>query len=51
MNKSTRKEKLKFYPLTIEQINIVNEVKEQINKGQFLSHEKAQLKINQWLNK
>lgn len=51
MNMPTHKAKLKFYPLTDEQISIVNKEKEQINKGQFLSHEEAQLKIKQWLNK
>lgn len=39
------------YVLNDEQINIVNEAKEQINNGQFLTHEEAQKKINQWLNK
>lgn len=42
---------LESYSLSDEQISVVNEAKEQINKGQFLTHEEAQLKINQWLNK
>ena len=44
-------EDIEAYTLTDEQISIVHEAKEQINKGQFLTHEEAQLKINQWLNK
>lgn len=44
-------EDLESYPLTDDQISIVNEAKEQINNGQFLTHEEAQIKINQWLNK
>jgi len=42
---------LESYTLTDEQINVVNEAKEQISKGEFLTHEEAQNKINQWLNK
>ena len=41
----------KSYKLTQEQISVVNEAREQVKKGQFLTHEEAQKKINQWLNK
>jgi hypothetical protein len=44
-------ENLESYTLTDEQISSVNEAKEQISKGYFLTHEEAQIKINQWLNK
>lgn len=44
-------EDLNSYTLTDDQLNIVHEAKEQINKGQFLTHEEAQQKINKWLNK
>lgn len=44
-------EDLKSSILTDEQISIVNEAREQIRNGQFLTHEEAHHKINQWLNK
>lgn len=44
-------EDLEPYKLSDEQITVVNEAREQIKKGQFLTHEEAQKKINQWLNK
>lgn len=44
-------EDLDSYKLTNEQISVVNEAHEQIKKGHFLTHEEAQNKINQWLNK
>jgi len=44
-------ENLESYILTDEQISIINGAREQIKKGQFLTHEEAQNKINQWLNK
>jgi len=44
-------EDLESYILTDEQISIVNEAREQIRNGQFLTHEEAHNKINQWLNK
>lgn len=44
-------EDLKSSILTDEQISIVNEAREQISNGQFLTHEEAHNKINQWLNK
>lgn len=44
-------EELESYKLSDEQINVVNEAREQVKKGQFLTHEEAQKKINQWLNK
>lgn len=39
------------YKLSQEQVSIVNEAREQVKNGQFLTHEEAQKKINQWLNK
>lgn len=44
-------EDLESYKLSQEQISVVNEAREQVKKGQFLTHEEAQNKINQWLNK
>ena len=43
-------EDLESYTLTDDQVSVVNEAKEQINIGQFLTHEEAQIKINKWLN-
>lgn len=39
------------YKLSQEQVSIVNEAREQVKNGQFLTHKEAQKKINQWLNK
>ena len=39
------------YKLSEEQMSVINEAREQIKKGHFLTHEEAQMKINQWLNK
>lgn len=43
-------EELNPYILSDEQINAVNEAREQVKKEQFLTHEEAQKKIEQWLN-
>ena len=44
-------EELEPYKLSDEQINVVNEAREQVRKGQFFTHEEAQKKINQLLSK
>jgi predicted transcriptional regulator len=44
-------EELDVYKLNEEQISAVNEAREQISKGQFLTHGQAKKKIDEWLNK
>jgi hypothetical protein len=44
-------EDLESYKLSQEQVSVVNEARDQVKNGQFLTHEEAQKKINQWLNK
>ncbi len=41
---------LDSYALTDEQMSVENEAQKQINNRQFLTHEEAQNKLNQWLN-
>jgi predicted transcriptional regulator len=42
---------LDVYKLDEEQVSAVNEAREQISNGQFLTHEQAKKKIEEWLNK
>ncbi|MGE5357338.1 MAG: hypothetical protein ACM3PT_13990 [Deltaproteobacteria bacterium] len=39
------------YPLSPEMINAVSEARNQINKGDYLTHEQANAQIEEWLDK
>lgn len=42
---------IEVYKLNAEQINAVNEAREQIKKGRFLTNEDANREIDEWLKK
>jgi len=44
-------EDLEVYKLSDEQVNVVNEAREQIKNGQYLTDDQANKDIDEWLNK
>ncbi len=44
-------EDIEIYKLNGEQRKAINEARQQIKKGQFLTDEKSNLEIDEWLNK
>jgi replicative DNA helicase len=44
-------EDLEVYKLSDEQMNVVNEARQQIKNGQYLTNDQANKDIDEWLNK